>query len=129
MHLKYPLGYRVFTTTGLDVFYQRPDHATYAIQQVIEKIPPRCVEYSEGIYTIHVFYTHIGCPPWVVLYEVAAQWVFTTQWTPASPNIIEEDHKKVKRFVVKGWFWDEESAREAVEVFAEKNNYNQWKGT
>lgn len=119
------LGYQVIAQ-GLDVFYQRPDHATYAIQQVIEKIPVDCVSYAEGIYTIRVCYKHAECPQWVVLYEVAAHRVFATRWSPESPNVIEEDHSKVKRFVVKGWFWTEVAARNEVEVFAEKNNYNQW---
>lgn len=127
--MKHALGYRVTTKTGLDVFYQRPDHATYAIQQVIEKIPANCIEYSEDIYTIQVCFNHSDCPGWVVLYDVPNQLVLATQWTPESPNVIEEDHLKVKRFVVRGWFWDEASARHEVEVFAEKNNYNQWKGT
>lgn len=126
--MKHILGYRVITA-GLDLFFQRPDHATYLIQQVLEKIPVGCIKYSEGIYTIHVLYTHVGCPPWVVLYDVSRREVIATQWTPASPNVLEEDHLKVKRFVVRGWYWDEASARNEVEVFAEKNNYNQWKGT
>ncbi len=127
--MKYVLGYRVITTTGLDLFFQRPDHATYLIQQVLEKIPVGCIKYCEDIYTIHVLYTHIGCPDWVVLYDVSQHLVLATLWTPASPNVLEEDHLKVKRFVVRGWYWDEASARNEVEVFAEKNNYNQWKGT
>lgn len=126
--MKYVLGYRV-TAPGLDVFYQRTDHATYEIQQVIEKIPVNCISYKEGKYTIQVCYNHQECPPWVVKYEVAKHWVFTTRWSPESPNITEEDHLKVKRFVVRGWYWTEEEARNEVEVFAEKNNYNQWFGT
>lgn len=123
--MKYVLGYRV-TAPGLDVFYQRPDHATYEIQQVIEKIPVNCISYKEGKYTIQVCYTHAECPPWLVIYEVPKQRIFATRWSPESPNVVEEDHAKVKRFVVKGWYWSEEDARNEVEVFAEKHNYNQW---
>lgn len=124
--MKNVLGYRVTSTTGLDVFYQRPDHATYEIQQVIERIPVNCIKYSEGILTIHVCIAHAECPMWLVLYEVAKHSVFATRWSPMSPNVLEEDHDKVKRFVVRGWYWDEAAARNEVEVFAEKNNYNQW---
>lgn len=126
--MKYVLGYRV-TAPGLDVFYQRPDHATYEIQQVLEKIPVNCISYKEGKYTIQVCYNHQECPGWLVIYDVAQHLVLATRWSPQSPNVVEEDHEKVKRFVVRGWYWDEESARNEVEVFAEKNNYNQWKGT
>lgn len=119
------LGYQVIAQ-GLDVFYQRPDHATYEIQQVIEEIPESCVMYAKGKYTITVCYDHSQCPMWVVLYEVSQQRVFATRWSPLSPNVIEEDHDKVKRFVVKAWYRTEEAARNEVEVFAEKHNYNQW---
>lgn len=123
--MKYVLGYRV-TAPGLDVFYQRPDHATYAIQQVIEKIPVNCIEYKEGKYTIQVCYKHNECPPWVVLYEVPKLTVFAVQWSPESPNVIEEDHEKVKRFVVRGWYWTKEEAQAEVEAFCEKHNYRDW---
>jgi len=123
--MKHVLGYRV-TAPGLDVFYQRPDHATYEIQQVIEKIPVNCIKYKEGKYTIHICYTHAECPDWVVIYDVGRHMVLATRWTPESPNVLEEDHQKVKRFVVRGWYWHEAAARNEVEVFAEKHNYNQW---
>lgn len=123
--MKQALGYRV-TAPGLDVFVQRPDHATYEIQQVIEKIPANCIKYKEGKYTITPAFTYPECPRWIAIYEVAKKRIWASMWSPESPNVIEEDHDKVKRFVVKGWYYTKEAADEAVEVFAEKYNYNQW---
>lgn len=124
--MKYVLGYRVTTSKGLDVFYQRPDHATYVIQQVLEKIPPNCIMYKEGIYVIEVCYHPAQCPGHVVLYEVSQQTVFTVMWSPQSPNKLEEDHQKVKRFTVRGWYWTKEAAQAEVDIFAEKHNYTDW---
>lgn len=120
------VGYRITSKNGLDTFVQRPDHATYEIQQVIQRSPLNCIKYREGIYTIVPARTHAECPMWIVMYEVATQWVFTNRWSPYSPNVIECDHDKVKRFVIKGWYWTKEAADAVVEVFAEKHNYNQW---
>lgn len=122
----YLLGYLVTSTTGFEAYYQRPDHATYEIQQIIEKLPDGCTFRQEGNFTVRPIYENILCPLWIVIYEVAVHKIWAMRWSAGSPNIVEEDHDKVKRFVVRGWYYSKELADQEVEVFAEKYNYNQW---
>lgn len=116
------LGFVVFKG-GQKLFFREPGHATYEIEQVIKRTKHNVAMRKEGDITVIPALKHDQCACWVTMYEVATHQVRFNRWSPESPNVLEEDHQKVKRFTVDRFHWDEQSAKERAEFFADKHNY------
>lgn len=118
----YILGYVVYQGNQ-KLFFQRPDHATYLIEQAIKRTPLNCAMHKEGDITVVPAKSYPECAVWVTIYEIAKHQVWASMWSPESPNKLEEDHDKVKRFNVDRFHWTKEEAQARAEAFAEKHNY------
>lgn len=120
--MKRILGYTVFQN-GKKLFFQLPEHATYEIEQVIKRTKPNVAMRKEGNITVVPARSYPECAVWVTMYEIAKHEVRFNTWSPESPNVLGEDHQKVKRFNVDQFHWTQEEAQARAEVFAEKHNY------
>lgn len=120
--MKRILGYQVFQG-GKRLFFQLPEHATYLIEQAIKRTPVNAAMHKESDITVVPARSYPECAVWVTMYEIATHQVRFNMWSPESPNVLGEDHKKVKRFNVDRFHWTKEEAHARAVAFAEKHNY------
>lgn len=120
--MQHILGYIAYKG-GKRLFFQRPDHAPYLIEQAIKKTPANAVMHKESDIVIMPARSYPECATWVTIYEVARQQVRFNRWTPAASRRIEQDHSGTERFTVDAFHFTEEEARARALAFADRHNY------
>lgn len=79
--------------------------------------------YNGGVIDVRPVYDHQQCPSFVVVFDlVGALGTFYTQWTPASPLLLENDHLGKIRYRIVDFATTKEEAMHIVQCKAQEQS-------